>query len=287
MRRVILLVLLVYCLPATAEESLPDHLTSLPVLIQIPLPDGTNAAFGTGTYVDVSNKVFLVTAKHVLFKKDGSLLGGSSFLFTYAEEPTNQTLVTVNLRSALDGGLLKRHPTRDIAAIRVATTYYYTNGNVDIVWNSAVSSTNSSSKFRWWGGTNSFQVLTNVSAASEAFILGFPVELLKTQTEIFKVHSQVDFSCPLVRRGVISQRNHKDGWLIVDSGVYGGNSGGPLFVTEHPSLGVTSFKLCGIVTEFVPIFTRLAEEFGITNNTMVFSGYSVAEPIDYALEVMH
>src|SRR5579862_302801 len=132
MQKTILWSLLISCFTATAEQSLPEHLTSLPVLIRIPLPDGKNAAFGTGTYIDVSNKLFLVTATHVLFKrgKDNNLrlIGPNALLSTYAMERTNQTLVTLNVKAALDYGLLKIHPTHDVTTIRLATTYDYTNG---------------------------------------------------------------------------------------------------------------------------------------------------------------
>jgi hypothetical protein len=49
---------------------------------------------------------------------------------------------------------------------------------------------------------------------------------------------------------------------------------------------MTSFKVAGLITQFVPVFTRIAPQLGVTNTNMINSGYGVAEPIDYALELM-
>ncbi len=44
--------------------------------------------------------------------------------------------------------------------------------------------------------------------------------------------------------------------------------------------------VAGLVTQFIPIVTRTNSEVGVTNSIMVNSGYGVAEPIDYAFELM-
>ena len=113
------------------------------------------------------------------------------------------------------------------------------------------------------------------------YILGYPVELLNNH-----MRSEVDFSRALIRRGIISQRNQQTGKLIIDSGVYGGNSGGPVLIVEHQTLDMTAYKIGGLITQFVPIVTRIAPDAGVTNSYLVNSGYGVAEPIDYALELM-
>lgn len=113
---------------------------------------------------------------------------------------------------------------------------------------------------------------------TDSYILGFPVELLNDRFPL-----EVDFNYPLVRRGVISQKNQRTGKLIIDSAVYGGNSGGPVLVF-NPSNSL--FMVAGLVTQFIPIVTRTNSEVGVTNSIMVNSGYGVAEPIDYAFELM-
>jgi hypothetical protein len=110
---------------------------------------------------------------------------------------------------------------------------------------------------------------------------------------LFKLNEQVplevDLTQPLIRKGIISQKNDNTGKLIVDSGVYGGNSGGPALVPNHQTNmppNVTTYSIAGIVTQFVPYLTRIQPKIGITNEAIVNSGYSVVEPIDYALELM-
>jgi hypothetical protein len=96
----------------------------------------------------------------------------------------------------------------------------------------------------------------------------------------------VDFSHPLVRKGIVSQKNEHTGRYIIDSGVYGGNSGGPVLIAKPPRLGLIEYKLIGLITQFVPVDTRVAPGIGVTNSFLMNSGYSVSEPIDYALELI-
>ena len=128
-----------------------------------------------------------------------------------------------------------------------------------------------------------------VPDGAETLILGYPTELVLRDSpdETLKnlLESTVDFSSPLMRRGVISQKNQIKNLLIIDSGVYGGNSGGPVLVVSYTPTG-PMYLIAGIVTQFVPVKTRVEAEIGVTNSVMVYSGYTVAEPIDYALELM-
>ena len=284
MRIKVLLVLLASGLTSWCEQVLPDSLRSLPVHISLPLTNG-NYGIGTGIYLLDSNKVFLITAKHVFydFTKLGMPLISSSANF-YAlpkdKEEKGRDILNVDLRVAEELHILRKHRTRDIAVLYIGSVY--TNQTNFSIWmdhqwvtkppesltNTSVSATR-----------QSCLLSTNAFDAAEVLMMGYPVELLKSSRE-------VDFDAPLVRRGIISQINSGTGKFIIDSGVYGGNSGGPLLVIEHPALGTTFFRVAGIITQFVPAETRVFPDFGYTNSVLVFSGYSVAEPIDGALELM-
>jgi hypothetical protein len=119
-------------------------------------------------------------------------------------------------------------------------------------------------------------LFTNVPDGNETYILGYPVELFNK-----KIPLEVDFDFPMIRKGIVSQKNRKTQKLIIDSGVYGGNSGGPVLI-----LNENQFKLVGLITQFVPVSTRIVPEAGVTNSVLVNSGYGVVEPIDFALELM-
>jgi hypothetical protein len=68
--------------------------------------------------------------------------------------------------------------------------------------------------------------------------------------------------------------------IIIDGPVYRGNSGGPVFEIELDG-PQHHFWLIGILTEFIPLAER-TDDFGIQFN----SGYSVAKPMDFVLELI-
>jgi hypothetical protein len=69
--------------------------------------------------------------------------------------------------------------------------------------------------------------------------------------------------------------------LIIDGPVYRGNSGGPVFEIEPDGPFITHFYLAGVLIQFIPL-TERAPDFRMLLN----SGYSVAEPIDFVLELV-
>ena len=269
----------------SAEQILPDKLTSLPVLIRIPLTHGmTNC--GTGLYLEYSNRVFLVTAAHVLFNSDSTnreeLNGAEANLCAYFSGTDN--VIIVDLKKAMAEGLLRRHRSKDVAVVGIGMT---SDTRRTQLYNTIHCDNPAGVTMPVLATAENYVTWKEVQDASDTYTLGYPIQLLKTQLEI-KIPSQVDFSRPLIRKGIISQHNQRTGKLIIDSGVFGGNSGGPVLVAEHTVPGVTAFKIAGIIIEYVPVLTQLAPTAAVTNSSVSVanSGYGVAEPIDYALELM-
>lgn len=275
----------------SAEQVLPVDLHGMPVLIMIPSPKDVNVAdCGTGVYLSFSNRIFLVTAAHCIFNifstNTTELINSRAIIssFNVKGDPSTKYSLLLDLNRLKQQGLIKRHATHDLAAIWLATMKHpFTNETVVNVPVDGVQGLVPPKAFWETWPPDSLCTMTNVSDGAEVYILGYPVELFQNGS---KLPVAVDFDSPLIRKGIVSQKNQKTGKLIIDSGVYGGNSGGPVLVVDHPALGVTSFKIAGLITQFVPYETRVAPEAGITNSDMVNSGYGVAEPIDYALELM-
>jgi hypothetical protein len=181
----------------------------------------------------------------------------------------------------MDEGFVRRYSTHDVAVIQLGKSIPTGTNNISQeFFENGVNFTNDSSVDLLLAGSNC-RKFNDIQDGSEAYILGYPVELLNTN-----IQAEVDFSYPLIRKGIISQRNLKTGKLIIDSGVYGGNSGGPVIIIEHPFLDRTTYKIGGLITQFVPVMTRIVPQIGVTNSDLVNSGYGVAEPIDYALQLM-
>ena len=295
MRNLILSVLFVGILnsfAAFAESILPDDLHSMPVLIEIPLNNG-KSSYGTGLYLCQSNQLFLVTAAHCLFNFDSTnfseLINSNAILssFVMGKDSSKKGKLYLDLNRLSESSLVKRHRAHDIAVIKLAKIYseqegapadspasvYYSGG--------VVSRIEAKKRFAVFFNVISFNEIYD---GNETYILGYPVELFNERIPL-----EIDFNSPLIRKGIISQKNRITQKLIIDSGVFGGNSGGPVLVCNHELdkiPNVTSYRVAGLITQFVPYLTRIPTQIGVTNSAFVNSGYSIVEPIDYALELM-
>ena len=264
-----------------------DDLRCMPVLIQIPSPNNTHVECGTGIYLDDSNNLFLVTAAHCIFdifSTNKLQLIGSNAVLSSIPRGTNhsdRSIIHLNLEVLRDNGLIKRHSDHDIAIIKLAHTDAVTNG---LIRNRSpsigVSQMTPTILPVPWSIYDSCKAFNDVPAGTDSYIMGYPVSLLSGHS------GEIDFSAPLIRKGVISQKNQNTKKLIIDSAVFGGNSGGPVLIVENPNLTETDFHIVGIVTQYVPDITPVNLSLGVTNSALANSGYGVAEPIDYALELM-
>jgi V8-like Glu-specific endopeptidase len=280
---------IIFPFTASSEQVFPDDLHCMPVLIEIPLQDKIHSEFGTGVYLFESNNLFLVTAAHCIFNVFSTnkfeLINSNAIISSFArgKDAKDKNIFSLNLASLNDEGLIKRHAAHDVAVIRIAqVTQMDTNGAVLYTWNIGEVQLLSKREFNLvsFKASGVCELFNDVSDGDESYILGYPRELFIGQP------SEIDFESPLVRKGIISQKNLNSRKLIIDSAVYGGNSGGPVLIQDQPSLGSVDYKIVGIVTQFVPVVTKPFPQGGITNSALVNSGYSVAEPIDYALELM-
>ena len=287
MRNSVLSVLLFGTLfTVSADQIVPEYLNAVPVFIEIPLLDKPNCSYGTGMYMSESNKTYLATAAHVIFDIKSTnrlqLINSNATLYSFArdEQTKGRDVVAIDLKRLLHENLIKRHRTHDVAVIRIAAyTQPLTNGPLPFKWEDGVQpKILPSNSLTTWTGEKLWMRFAEVPNGTDSYILGFPVELLNERFSL-----EVDFNYPLVRKGIISQKNQHTGKLIIDSAVYGGNSGGPVLVFSPDD---RHFKVAGLVTQFIPVMTRTNNYVGATNSIMVNSGYGVAEPIDYALELM-
>jgi len=79
--------------------------------------------------------------------------------------------------------------------------------------------------------------------------------------------------------------------IILDCPVYAGNSGGPVLQVEQVGLRAQGlqieFAVIGVVAEFVPVAEEwLNKTHGYSNFEIGNSGYSVATPMDFVLEII-
>jgi hypothetical protein len=127
----------------------------------------------------------------------------------------------------------------------------------------------------------SIKHFSEVLMANQVFIFGYPTSLgLKTIP-------QIDYLRPLLRVGIVAGTNDQTKTIILDCPAYGGNSGGPVLEVEEERSGARKFRPIGLVLQFIPAIERWKNEpHGDTNTSVYNSGYTVATPMDFVLELV-
>lgn len=274
---------------AQARRMIPDDNLAYPVLIILKNKAGATLAFGSGVYLSTASAEYLVTAKHVI--ADGlpdethkaAVPDLVLQLVSYSkDQPTQQRiLLTVDFQMLLARGDVRAHKTRDVAAIKLGVLKEQPDHSLMTFFSPGVTKVQFADSGLVSAGMVAVRKFDDVLVGNDAILYGYPVSLGLPNS------LQFDPLRPLLRRAFIAGKDPEKHSLIVDGPVYRGNSGGPLFEIEPvqgpdihspPDL---QFHLIGIMTEFVPL-TEQAADFTMLLN----SGYSIAEPMDYVLELI-
>lgn len=240
---------------------------------------------GSGCFLQLSNSVYLITAKHVLFAEpEGTnapaLLSASATVKSYSNAGTTNVssrAFAINLAQLLSAGEIRYSTNRDVALVRVEQC---TSNDVNVVTPLAGFAQLSRDGGLSLRGLDFVCRMNEVDVGAEVYMFGYPTSLTAPISAIF------DPSEPLLRKGIVAGANLARRTIIIDCPSYFGNSGGPVIQVDHPSFGATRFRIIGLVSGFVPF----QEEW--ENKTMRYShviksnsGYTVVEPIDIVLEL--
>ncbi len=264
--------------------ALPDNNLCYPV--QVILEDGSNA---TGFYVrGLDEKLFFVTAKHILFNQrtsgQGLILKSRKAVLlaqAFPLELDESIIVSLDLQSLWDRENMKIHPTKDVVVMKIADVVTK-GGKKGLKYAKGV--------FQKEGETKGEIIVIDlkevkkyneVSLSNDVFIFGYPTSLGIKQIP------QIDYTKPLLRKGIIAGKNNKNKTIILDCPAYYGNSGGPCIEVEDVGLAKKRFLPIGIVTQFIPFEEEwLNVKHGYTNVDFENSGYSVVEPMDTVIELV-
>lgn len=268
--------LAVLCTEVSAIRAVPDDNLAYPVLVT--LKDGKQ---GSGFFLNLEAGSFLVTARHVLFKEGSDdLLAPEAEILSYAKDPKDKSknIFQLDLAALKQAGNIKRHATHDAAVIRIGVPVQgadppslKTVAGVEIKKKAASGIL---------GATESaVKRFANVLTANQIFIFGFPTSIG------LEAIPQIDYLRPLIRAGVIAGINEQARTIILDCPAYGGNSGGPVLEVEEEGLG-KKYRIIGVVSQFVPvaeIWLNITHRY--TNTNISNSGYTIATPMDFVLEL--
>jgi len=267
---------------AVAKRLIPEDNLAYPVLITLKT-GGEALGSGSGIYLNTGDSIYLVTAKHVLEPglpdpKTGKIKFPDLDLelLSYSKDLPipRKNVFLLSLAAFRSSGAVKTHETRDVAVIKIGTTLRQDDGSLKFAYLAGMVGLETSQSGILAVSMDTVQTFDQVLVGNEAILYGYPKSLGIPD------NPQFDPLRPLLRKGLIAGADLKRHSLVIDGPVYRGNSGGPVFEIDQ-DFPQTHYYLVGISTEFVPLI-EATTDFSVTFN----SGYSVAEPMDFVLELI-
>ncbi len=258
-------------------RAIPDDNLAYPVLITL-----KSGEQGSGFFVNAQAGSFLVTARHVLFKKDtDDLHAPEAEALSYPKDPKDhgRNLFALDLTVLKQAQNIRRHATHDVAVVRIGTPADQASTR-SITPVEGVTIREMAESGVLGVGEKTVKRFAQVLTANQVFIFGYPTSLG------LKDIPQLDYGKPLLRAGIVAGTNEQARSIILDCPSYGGNSGGPVLEVEEEGLK-RNYRVIGVVSQFVPvaeIWLNITHRY--TNTNIANSGYTVAIPMDFVLELI-
>ena len=283
MKKLLILICVAMALAISCfSRTIPINPLMIPVLIV------HEKGAGSDVFLQLSNSVYLATARHVLFSEpEGTnppvLLSSKATVISYSlSRGTNISERTVNLDLVQLLNAVEVHfsTNRDVALVRIEDCQPSNPEVVRLL--PGVTFVTPEVSLKTYSLPN-LCLLSDVDVGADVFMFGYPTSLTATAP----IRNMFDPTQPLLRKGIVAGISPNKRIIIVDCPSYQGNSGGPVLQVDHPSLGEMTFKIIGLVSSFVPFQEEWENKtyrysyVGISN-----SGYTVIVPIDAALELV-
>lgn len=263
-------------------RAIPDFILAQSALISL---DGHACA--SGFYLSYEGKfVALVTAKHVLFDENQSLRGNTVEVRSYpiTLDWSDPSILSLDMTALYENNAVFVHEQYDAVAIVVGGKEFPDRESGPTHKGAPLDGITVKRKANILttpiSGTKRFE---DVLIGNEVYISGYPLSLGMHSD---KEPLQLDFSRPLLRRGMIAGVNRDLRTIVLDCPSYYGNSGGPVVELEPSGEGGIHVNVIGIVSQFVPFVDELKSNHGYVNMSIENSGYSIATPIDTILEML-
>lgn len=225
---------------ANADTNLSSSSDTLPYPVFLILSDQGN--YGSGFYLQTETAVFLVTARHVIFNApQGTILGNNMICTSSSADPVN---TKEKFRLELDLSILERsksirhHSHHDIAVIKIGGV---DNGRLTLLDGvKRIDSTKGEPSRILWTAIRPGGVLR---AGQAAVLSGYP-----TSRRISEAEGVPITLIPEPRTGALVEINQEKRELTVDTPMYKGDSGSPLFQLENLN-GEQTIILVGIAIQ--------------------------------------
>lgn len=258
---------------------LPSNNLNYPIRINV------GVSSGSGFLIKHDSDVYLVTAKHVLFKGEpntntSTLIANEARLTCYPRIETGVATIPriyrLDLEALTLSGDLKVHTLKDLVVVKIGSIVVV-DDNQQLIFLGSVTVVQESA-----GGLVHYDISTSrrfadVDITNEVFVLGYPISLSTPEM------GHIDYNAPLARKGIVAGKNNQTQTIVLDCPVYGGNSGGLVLEINDANI-----HLIGIVVQFVPFVEQWQNtRFPVLQNTSFQnSGYSVALPVDNIFDLI-
>lgn len=269
-----------FCSTLYAQWDIPTDNLSLPVLISF---KNNSSDYGSGFLASDSLSLYLVTAKHVLFTMPQNTLKGDTIeVLKYSITDSGETRFRfkASLKNLLLDKNLRFHKTQDIAVALFARKQSRDDRKVGLKFKPGIQIIEKGEAPIIATDMGYFKRISDVLISNEVIIFGFPRSLG------IKDIPQIEYDKPLLRKGIVAGINRSKGTIILDCPAYPGNSGGPVLQIDKVDFRKTSFRVIGIISEYVPFAQLQKSPQGQTNINVSNSGYSVVTPIDAFLDML-
>jgi len=241
---------------------------------------------GSGFYYLIDTSLYLVTAAHVLYKRNGIVITNelnsiSIDLISYDNELVENK--TTKLRVQFDNNAeIYKHPIKDICVISIGNFVGNARGRLAFLPKKNVSVLTGNGNIGGFDSKSSIP-LENLFPSQEILLIGYPTSLDQSRIG----HTVYDFKFPLVQSGIIAGISNSLSNIIISGAAFNGNSGGAVMAKNKISIGDYSLQLIGLITEYIPnVIESYVQKEGVTKlDTIVSvsnSGYTVVVPIQYA-----
>jgi hypothetical protein len=263
---------------ASSIRSIPNDKLGVPV--KIALSDGTS---GIGFYLNDDPFTYLVTSKHLLYNKNSSTPKAKmAELTSYGKDQNDLSpnIIQLYLEDMFTTKNLRSHDTHDVAIGRI--------GKVEIQNDSEVLKLYKWARSVNWANTGIVRVdrknitkkFSEVLISNEIFVYGYPSSIG------LKYIPQIDYNRPLLRKGIVAGVSPKTSTIIIDLGIYEGNIGCPVIEVNRNGYS-SDLKLIGLISQYIPYAEEWLNRQGSKSDVVLSnSGYAVAIPVDFILEIL-
>jgi len=252
-------------------RSIPEDNLAFPTLLTF-----NNGYSGSGFLLSGNDKIYLITAKHVLFDQGMNIWGQQITLLVPTKDINDDSKYTISINLQIISPAY--HSTADVASIELGKTVANPDGNGSyLIFNEGIVVVRpGNTPMVWVGSKSGVKLLRDVLVSNDVFLYGYPTSLG------IKDMPQFDYSKPLLRKGIIASVNQTQGTIIIDCPVYYGNSGGPVIEVDG-----SSHKVIGVVVQLIPFVEQWVNTKNkLVNEEWANSGYSVVVSMDKVFELV-